>query len=85
MRVRPAFLVESDNGVALRTFTVEADAHCWLNQLSAVVARKQRDADGELTERRQTMTKAAYTAKAKTNAWSYAWRHRGAGLRKTER
>ena len=31
MRIVPAFLAESDDGIPLRTFSSEAEAQCWLN------------------------------------------------------
>ena len=50
MRVIPAYLVESDDGVPLRTFAAEADALLWLNKLSA--ARQQRDEDQPVEHKR---------------------------------
>ena len=62
MKIVPAFLVQNSDGIPLRTFTVEADAQCWLNKLSAAVAREHHDDGGEPTERRQTVSRAVFAA-----------------------
>ena len=58
MKIVLDFLVESDDGVPLRTFTDEAEATRWLSKLSAVVAREERDEYGNRVERRSSASRA---------------------------
>ena len=84
MKIVPAFLVQNSDGIPLRTFTVEADAQCWLNKLSAAVAREHHDDGGEPTERRQTVSRAVCSAQAKHGAWAWQKTHRGARRRRED-